>query len=129
MNKIILSIVAIVGLLIGGYAGRTLFPKVETKEIEKIQKDIVTIVKEIVKADGTKEVVTTITDHSKENKVTTTVPQKVDNWHLSVSDSKASLNSPDVYGIQIERKLMGPVSLGLRVQTDKVIGITMGVSF
>ena len=64
-NGLILAVIGLVGYGIGRYAQPG---KVEVKETikEVIKKDVVTVVKEIVRPDGTKETETTTTDRSTE---------------------------------------------------------------
>ena len=65
-------IIPVVALLIGFGLGSQLMPKIESKtvEIEKevVRKDIITVIKEVVRPDGTKETTSTTTDKSKESK-------------------------------------------------------------
>lgn len=129
-NNIIIGLIC---LLAGGLAGKLLFPTIQEKIVEKqvevIQKDIVTETKEITKPDGTKEIITIITDKSQEKKESSKVVliSKPD-WHLSVA--AISPNVKDIhYQIQIERRVLGNIHIGLLANTNKEIGAVIGYEF
>lgn len=136
MNPKICVALVVLALGLGIYVGKSQYSKTETVEVEKevIKRDVVTVVKEVVRPDGTKETETTTIDKSKEKKDTLTSVAtgtiKPD-WHISISASAASvaeISSP-AYGFQIERRILGPFSAGLRIQTDKQIGLVVGYEF
>lgn len=126
-----LAIALFIGIIAGGILTKHFFPNVETKEVEKevIKKDIVTITKEVIRPDGTKEVVTTTTDKSTEKKDKTIVQYDKKEYHISASVSRQSLTSKDVYGIQVEKKVFGDMTVGARIDTEKNIGVVVGISF
>jgi len=120
-----------VGLLLGAGAGTFLFPQIKEKqvEVEKIVKDVITVTRVITKPDGTKEEVTTITDKTKENK-TNTVTKKASNWHASVgAKSKIDRLEIDTYTVQVEKRIIGDLFLGITGSTDKTVGLTVGLEF
>jgi hypothetical protein len=117
-------------ILLGLAAGSQLFPKVKEKtvEVEKIVKDIQTVTRIITKPDGTKEELITIVDRSKESKTNTKVIAAT-NWHISIKGSRTISDPTLVYGLQVERRIIGDLYLGASINTDKQIGATIGVSF
>jgi hypothetical protein len=124
--------ISVVILGLGIYIGRVAFPRVETKEVEKevIKRDVVTVTKEVIKPDGTKETITTSTDKSqsvadKSISIAKAAPQ----WHFSGGVSRASLVSENVYSLTVERRILGPVYLGITANTEKTIGILIGAEF
>jgi uncharacterized protein (DUF58 family) len=123
----------IVALGLGLYVGKLYFAKSESIETERevIKRDVVTVVKEITRPDGTKESTTTTTDHSKESKENTLKIVVADqrNWHVSVSYLRGLSDPAPVYGLQVERKILGPVSVGLNVNSQKQIGVVIGFEF
>ncbi len=127
-------ITSAIALLVGFGLGSQIFPSIKEKivEIEKevIVKDIVTVTKVITKHDGTKEEVTTTTDKTKENKQTTnTKTVSKPDWHTSIN-AKRKIDNPElVYGIQVERRILGEVFVGGSVNTQKEVGLSVGVSF
>jgi hypothetical protein len=128
-------IALIVGLLLGGGLGTFLFPQIKTKEVqvekEVVVKDIVTVTKVITKPDGTKEEVTTTTDKTKENKqITSTKTVAKANWHVSASaKSKIDKLQIDIYTVQVEKRIIGDLFLGVTGSTDKTVGLTIGLEF
>lgn len=124
-------IIATVAVLIGFGLGTQIFPKIKEKtvevEVEKVVKDIVTVTKIVTRPDGTKEEVTTVTDKTKENKEVSKVQifTKPD-WHISAN---GTVTSNPVYGVQIERRVLGDVFLGAGYNTDNKITINIGMEF
>lgn len=127
-------ITGLICLVIGVAAGSSLFPKVkqQTVEVEKevIQKDVQTIVKVITRPDGSKEEVTTIVDKSKENKdkTSTKIIAKND-WHISASGSRTFTDSSMTYTLQVERRIIGDVFLGASINSEKQVGLVVGIDW
>lgn len=132
-----LLIAAGVGLLIGA-AGMHTLNKPETKtvqvEVEKevIKKDIVTVVKEVIRPDGTKEIITTSTDKSTEKKdtmssLTQTTAKK--DWLVGATSSVLPDNLQPVYGILAQRRVLGPAFLGLGLNTNKQATLNVAIEF
>ena len=120
-----------VGLLLGAGAGTFLFPQTKEKqvEVEKVVKDVVTVTKIITRPDGSKEEVITVVDKTKENK-TNTITKKAANWHVSASaKSKLWPVQIDTYTIQVEKRIIGDLFLGVTGSTDKTVGLTIGMEF
>lgn len=88
------------------YYGYKKPPQVEVKQVETVKKDVVTIVKEIERPDGTKEKQTTIVDKSKESTKTDTSTKKVELQYLVGISYNISNNS---YKVDASRRLFGPV--------------------
>lgn len=127
-------IVVVLVLLGVGYAlGKYTTPeRVVTQTITKIvtvtQHDTQTVIVE--KPDGTKT--TIIIDKSKDTtKQQQTDTKTVENikpqWHVSAQlVPQQGLLGP-VYGLQIERRIIGPVHVGVFGNTDKEFGLSVGV--
>ena len=136
MSHKVYTAAIVVALALGIYIGKSQFSKTETVEVERevIKRDVVTVVREVTMPDGTRSVETVTTDRSKERKDVTNVTTKATaspDWHVSVSASAARVSeiSSPVYGVQLERRILGPFSLGARVQTDKQIGVVVSYEF
>jgi 3-polyprenyl-4-hydroxybenzoate decarboxylase len=127
-------IIIAVSIAVGFGLGTQLFPKIkeQTVEVEKevIRKDIVTVIKETVRPDGSKETTTTTTDKSKENKESKSshIVAKSD-WHLSIKGSKTLTDSEIIYGVTAERRILGDLFVGAEVTTQKTIGLVVGLEF
>lgn len=111
--------------------------KTKSEETDVKNNDVKTTIVEKVNKDGTKETVTTIVDNSVEKvdkstetslKSVTIIPK---NWHASVGylRSYEHLEDSAVYQLTIERKIMGPFSLGVTSTTNKQVGLTLGFEF
>lgn len=127
-------ITGLVCLVIGVLAGSALFPKVKEKtvetEVERVVKDVQTVIKVVTRPDGTKEEVTTIIDKSKQStdKTSTKIIAKND-WHISASGSRTFTDSSMTYTLQVERRIIGDVFLGASVNSEKQVGLTLGLEF
>lgn len=97
------------------YYGYKKPPQVEVKQVETVKKDVVTIVKEIERPDGTKEKQTTIVDKSKESTKTDTSIKKVELQYLVGVSYNISNNS---YKIDASRRLFGPVFGTIEASTN-----------
>ena len=112
---------------------RYLWPRVEYKHTveqkEVVRKDVVTVIKEVVRKDGSRETVTEIVDRSRENssRTETKVSTKKSEWSLSLL-LKSKLGEP-VYGLMAQRRLLGPVWVGVGASTDRQIMATIGLEF
>jgi hypothetical protein len=137
MNPKFLLPAIMIALGSGIYIGKLYFSRTETIEVEKeqTQKNVVTIVKEVVRPDGSRETETTTTDKSKETKdtkssVSVVAPPRPD-WHLSVAAQTKfnPIEMKPIYGVQIERRILGPFSAGISVNTERSIGLVVGYEF
>lgn len=137
--------VAIVGLLllvVGYGTGRYLQPaKIQIKkeevikEVEVIKKDIRIVEREITRPDGTKEKERITEDKSQEStkkekdtKESTLIANKKPDWRVN---GLAALNNDRniVYGLQVERRILGPISVGAFGLTDTTVGLSVGIEF
>lgn len=137
--------VAIVGLLllvVGYGTGRYLQPaKIQIKkeevikEVEVIKKDIRIVEREITRPDGTKEKERITEDKSQEStkkekdtKESTLIANKKPDWRVN---GLAALNNDRniVYGLHVERRILGPISVGAFGLTDTTVGLSVGIEF
>lgn len=117
--------IALILLMAAAYGvGRYVQPaKIETheveviKEVEVVKKDVVTVIKEIVRPDGTKETVTTITDKTKEtskkdskSESSTVIVYAKPQWRVQ---SSSSLETNPKFGLGLERRVLGSVFMGI----------------
>lgn len=126
-------------LAVGFLGGRYLAPpkeitKVEVEEREVIRKDIQTVIKEVVRPDGTKETTTTTTDNStekKDRKFESVVQKQAEKqWLISAGATRASLTDQQTtYQLMLQRRVLGPAFAGLSVSTDKQLGLILSAEF
>jgi xanthosine utilization system XapX-like protein len=127
-------IIAVVGILVGFGLGTKIFPTIKEKTVEvqvdKVVKDVQTVIKVVTRPDGTKEEITTIVDRTKENKeYSNTKTVSKNDWHISANAGRSFSDSNIIYGIQVERRVLGDVYLGALATTDKRVGISVGIDF
>ncbi len=120
----------------GIYLGKVQFSKTETVNVEHeiVKNNVITVTHEVSHTDGTHEVITTVTDKSTDAKavkqtVVVAAPNLASPYHISASASTDFTGYAHVYGLQIERKILGPFSIGVRADTNKQIGIVVGYEF
>lgn len=133
--------VFVVGLLLIGYSiGRYIQPtkvvtKVQTVTQTVVQDHIHTVTVTVAKPDGSK--VTTITQDNNSvvskdtdtNSSTVTVYNKPQ-WKISgmAGANYNSLSTP-IYGGQVERRVLGPVFIGIWGFNNKSAGLSAGLEF
>lgn len=136
MNWKTLGIYTIVVAALAVSATKRLWPTIDTKvtvqEKEVIRKDVQTVIKEVVKPDGTKETVTTIVDKSKESSIKKSeeIVMKKNDWFVAAGAEMRlnDLQNP-VYKIEANRRILGDLYLGGTVNTQGAVGIQIGFSF
>lgn len=130
-------IVAVVSGLGSFYITKSFFPRIETKEVqvekEIVRTDVKTITKVIERPDGTKETVQEVIDKSvsQETKVKESVVVKKDKWKadLGVRAKVSDIQNP-VYDLTISRRILEtPFFGGIKISTDKSIGLNIGIEF
>lgn len=128
-NSLIILLVAVVAAYA---AGRYLQPpKIETQYVDReiVKKDVKTVIKEVIKSDGSKETTTVIDDQSsekKDTKYTVTVPvEKL--YAVGIAAKIESITSTPNYVLQVSRRVLGPISTTISASTDKQFGL--GVSY
>lgn len=123
--------ILLVGVAIG-YSSKEPDVKIQEKEVEVVRKDIVTVIKEISKPDGSKETVTTITDKSKENKTSERTLEVVAEryWKANVGVGKNWMGQSGYhYSLGIERKIYKNLWIGAEGSTRGDFGISIGVEW
>lgn len=122
----------LVGIIIGKTGNNTNRVTNEGTVVTKNEKNVT---KRIVKErlpDGTITTTTEIVDKSvineKESHKNTVEIVTEKKWHVSI-DATTKIDLKPSYGLQLERKLLGSVSVGGRVTTDGAVGVVIGVSF
>jgi len=143
-NYVHAAIAMLLCLLIGYGGGRYAQPakvitKTETVEKEKIvtNDNVVTVVKEIDRPDGTKEKTTETVDKSTITNDTDTTTKTTKDVERKTLDWKVgALAKPDfsdhlkpTYGIQIERRVIGSIYVGGAMTTNREFFASVGILF
>jgi len=143
MNTKTLIIVALLLGLVGYAVGRYVQPpqvvtkEVEViKEVEVVKREVKTVIKEVVRPDGTKETTTSIDETSKEtsrrdaeNRKDVTVVSEKAQWKAGIMAKASLTNVIPVYGFQVERRILGPFFVGAQGWGDQSAGLSLSLEF
>jgi len=106
------------------------------KEVEVIKRDVRTVIKEVVRPDGTKETDTVIEDRTRERTRTdsdrsneTIVTNEKPQWKVDLSTRTKIQDLIPVYGASVSRRIIGPVFVGVNGWTDSSFGLSVGLEF
>lgn len=136
-NVKLLGASALIFLLVGYGVGRYVQPAKEVVKTEVVQhevtkKQIVTVVKEVTKPDGTKESTTTTTDNSIENKESkaSSLSSKPTEKQWLFGVGANPLAYYQTYSIKVDRRVLGPFFLGGQYTRDRsenigLVNVTM----
>jgi hypothetical protein len=133
-------IIIIVSAIAGGIVTKRYIKPQEVIKTQVVDHDvikdrIITIVKEIDNPDGTKEKTTTTTDDrtSVDDKNTTTTDIKAPipkQWLVSAGvglDAKDNFNK--IYQLNVNRRILGPIYVGIWGNTNQSAGLSVGFEF
>lgn len=106
------------------------------KEVEVVKRDVRTVIKEVTSPDGTRQVDTVIEDKTRERTRTdsdrsneTIVTNEKPQWKVGVSARTKIFDLVPVYGGTVERRIIGPIFVGINGWTDSSFGISVGLEF
>lgn len=141
--KALIASLAVVYVL--GYAtGRYLQParievhtEVQTQTVTVVQHDVQVVTKEIDRPDGTKEIDTVTTDksHDQTNTDTQSQTDKVvtaankPQWLVGTEFIPGNAYIGHFYGASVQHRLLGPIFLGIGVDTNRQVGLTVTLEF
>ncbi len=114
---------------------RYYFPKVNTKTVETtkevIKTDIKTVTRTITAPDGTTDTTTVTEDHSikRDSSNKTALTNKQPNWMVSGAVLTDFTRQPPYYGIQVQRRILGPFYIGALLTTKQDVGLSLGFEF
>lgn len=144
MSPVIRNVFIVLVLMLLAYAGgRYLQPaeiQIQKEEIIKfkeiVKKDVIVIRKETKLPDGTVIVEETTTDKSTissnkdiANKESTTVENVKSQWKVNALAGYDVRDKDMVYGLEVQKRFIGPVSLGAFGTNKQQIGISIGIEF
>ena len=103
--------------------------KIEEREV--VKKDVQTVIKEVVRPDGTKETITTIVDKSKENssKSLQQLITKKNDWFVAAGAEMKLKDMQPVYKLEVNRRVLGDIFVGGTVNTQGSLGLQVGFTF
>ncbi len=124
---------AIAGGLIERQMSKNEVVKTVTVDHEVIKYQVVTVIHEVQAPDGTKTIDSTTTDNSE--KTTDVVQKTVDakaseqfSWLVAVGSS-VNADGVKTYTASVDRRLLGPLTLGVFGTTRSEVGLRLGVMF
>ena len=122
-------------MAVGYGVGRYLQPariEIKKEQVEVVKKDIKIVERVVTRPDGTTEKETITEDKTKTEKETLesslTVNKKPD-WKVSGLSGLDLSNKSQFYGVQVDRRIIGPVFVGVTATTNKTIGLSVGMEF
>lgn len=113
-------VVSAISLIIGAIVAILYMPQNEAKTV--IQDRIVTITKRIKSPDGTE----VVEEKKIEDKKSTATVPVAKPYHIVVS---STLVEKPMYMLTITRDVLGPISVGAFVTSEKSVGLAVGISF
>ena len=135
MNYKLLGIYTLVIIAVSVGVTKRLWPTIDSQikieEKEVIKKDVQTIIKEIIRPDGTKETQTVIVDHSKESSTKTleqTITKKND-WYVAAGAETKLSDLVPVYKLEVNRRVLGDIFVGATANTQGTVGLQVGFQF
>jgi hypothetical protein len=139
-----LAAIVIVAMAAGAALTRQFAPreviKTQLVDHDVIKDHVVTVTKEIVNKDGSKEIDTTVVDDKKENDVkketvvdSKPIPQLKPQWFVTAGagldvTSLGNMANP-VYSGSVNRRILGPIYLGVWGNTRSQVGVQLGLEF
>lgn len=129
MSKKTVFVLCLVSASLASYATKKMYPDVKKEVVERVvSKDkIVTVTKEVVRPDGTRETDTIKTEDKLQVKDNSTLITEVrqSDWHISLGYTLKQ----QVYQLGVERRILGPLFLGAYGRSDKSLGVSLSFEF
>jgi len=125
-------VIAALAVVATKYMWPTVQTQVKVEEKEVIKKDVRTIIKERTRPDGTTEKETLIVDNSRESstKIFEQKTVKKKDWFVAggVEARNFQFNNP-IYRVEVNRRVLGDVYVGVSANTEGSLGVQIGFSF
>lgn len=129
----------VIGLAIGRYslpAKVVTVTRIERQDHDVIKTNVVTVTKVVKQPNGTTETNTTVTDHSVTNDQSNTVSQtektvtrNQPDWRVGAQFSSSSNLPGYLYGVTVDRRILGPISIGVFGNANRAFGAQIGIEF
>lgn len=134
-NTLKVSLLGLVILLIGVGIGRYMSPTktIEvTKETESVDTSKEIVDTEKKNADGSTEKTRVVREIKKEimtNETQKLVESVKPDWRVSGLVGYSLKDLEPVYGVDVQRRILGSVSVGVFANTQQVVGVSVGYEF
>lgn len=130
MNYKTLIVGSVFSFCLGAALVYYFLPQIKTVEKEVIRNNVVTVVKEVKRPDGTTETEITTTDKTVKHETSVAVTPPIQpNWRIGASAVAGVPSLKPIYGLQVERRVLGPVWIGVRVETNAQLGAVLSIEF
>lgn len=123
------------GAILGASAIYYLFPQIEEREVMKqevvVRNQIRTVIKTVERPDGTKETVESREDNSTSTAQSNSVKEKksLKNWQVAALATTQLSNLTPAYGALVQRRVLGPLFVGVLGKVDGEFGLSVGMEF
>ena len=103
----------------------------QTVEREFIKRDVVTVTKYEQRPDGSSTTTTVTTDKSKESatKSQTVSAAPLPQWMIGATVQQYNAATAPTYGLTVQRRMLGPVWLGVAADTNKTVSASILLEF
>lgn len=134
MNNLkIASVTLLLGVALGAIVAKTYFPEVKEVQTEKeiIKTDVKVVTRVVERPDGTKETIIESTDKTvkREDKTSSKTNRKQPDYKANVIVKYSFEDKKESYGALVETRLAGPLFLGVYGDTEKNVGVSVGLEF
>lgn len=127
----IVLVVAVMSTALTKYYWPNVESKTQVVERQVIKTDVVTVVKEVTRVDGTKEIVTTTTDKTvkKEDTKATEVKIAIKSKYIFGGGIVSNFKDKPDYEISAGMRIIGPIFGQVKYQTNGSIGASLLIEF
>lgn len=112
---------------------RYCWPSIQTVQTTKevVRTDIQTVVRTVTRPDGTSDTTTTIVDHSIRTDTSKNIIVAIPFINVSglVGNDLSKRGVLPIYGVSINKEIIGPITIGAFGLTSGVIGLSVGLNF
>jgi hypothetical protein len=131
MNKLKMALLAAGLLVVVFFLGRYTAPeKVKEVEVIKEKRDVVEVVREITRPDGTKEKETRREDRTEKSKESLVeVENSKPQWDVDALYGIDSKSKDTIYGLSVQRRILGNIKVGGWATNQNQLGISVGFEF
>ena len=118
-------------LVVVFFLGRYTAPeKVKEVEVIKEKRDVVEVVREITRPDGTKEKETRREDRTEKSKESLVeVENSKPQWDVDALYGIDSKSKDTIYGLSVQRRILGNIKVGGWATNQNQLGISVGFEF
>lgn len=129
------ALLCLIAAIVSAAVTQFYFPKIQTKVVETtkevIKNDVQTVTRTVTLPGGGTESTTTTVDHTQrinsENKTGITIAPK--DWLVTGSYSTSIHTLEPIYGLQVNRRILGPSYIGALLNTKGEVGLSIGLEF